>query len=86
MSMKSVSSFRFSTGVLGYPILFVLIIWIVFWAELRFGFQLKYLDLPSKNRRIDWCSFQSFYTWFINTSVSQQYSTIYSIHGFILFL
>ena len=45
MSMNSVSSFRFTTGVLGYPILFVLIIWIVFWAELRFGFQLKYFGI-----------------------------------------
>lgn len=30
--------FKFSTGVIGYPILFVLIIWIVFWFEVRFGF------------------------------------------------
>ena len=30
--------FRFSTGVLGYPLLFVLLIWIVFWFEVRFGF------------------------------------------------
>ncbi|NND52180.1 MAG: rhomboid family intramembrane serine protease [Flavobacteriaceae bacterium] len=30
--------FKFSTGVIGFPILFVLIIWIVFWFEVRFGF------------------------------------------------
>lgn len=30
--------FKFSTGVIGYPILFILIIWIVFWVEIRFGF------------------------------------------------
>ena len=30
--------FRFTTGVVGYPLLFVLIIWIVFWFEIRFGF------------------------------------------------
>ena len=45
MSMNSVSSFRFTTGVLAYPIVFVLLIWIVFWAELRFGFQFKYLGI-----------------------------------------
>ena len=30
--------FKFSTGVIGYPILFVLLIWIIFWFEVRFGF------------------------------------------------
>ena len=30
--------FKYTTGVVGYPILFVLIIWIVFWFEVRFGF------------------------------------------------
>lgn len=30
--------FKYSTGVIGFPILFVLIIWIVFWFEVRFGF------------------------------------------------
>lgn len=29
--------FKYTTGVIGYPILFVLIIWIVFWIEVRFG-------------------------------------------------
>ncbi|MBT8258573.1 MAG: rhomboid family intramembrane serine protease [Bacteroidia bacterium] len=33
--------FKFSTGVVGFPLLFVLIIWIVFWAEVRFGFRLN---------------------------------------------
>lgn len=36
--MKSRDPFIFTTGVLGYPIAFVLFIWIVFWAEVRFGF------------------------------------------------
>lgn len=36
--MKSKDPFIFTTGVLGYPITFVLLIWIVFWAEVRFGF------------------------------------------------
>lgn len=37
--------FKFSTGVIGYPILFILIIWIVFWFEVRFGFDFKYLGI-----------------------------------------
>ncbi|MCO4822298.1 MAG: rhomboid family intramembrane serine protease [Flavobacteriaceae bacterium] len=31
--------FKYSTGVVGFPILFVLIIWLVFWFEVRFGFR-----------------------------------------------
>lgn len=36
--MKDQQHFKFSTGVIGYPILFVLLIWLVFWFEIRFGF------------------------------------------------
>lgn len=39
--MKKSSPFEFTTGVLGYPILFVLLIWIVFWFEIRFGVSLN---------------------------------------------
>ena len=39
--MNSNYSFRLTSGVIGYPILFVLLIWIVFWAKLRFGLDLK---------------------------------------------
>ena len=39
--MSQQEPFRYSTGVIGYPILFVLIIWIVFWFEVRFGFDFK---------------------------------------------
>ena len=35
--MKSQEHFKFSNGVIVYPILFVLIIWLVFWYEIRFG-------------------------------------------------
>lgn len=45
MSMKTTSSFQFSLGVLGYPLLFLLLIWIVFWAELRFGLHLKHFGV-----------------------------------------
>ncbi|MEC3906905.1 rhomboid family intramembrane serine protease [Tamlana sp. 2201CG12-4] len=30
--------FKFSTGVVAYPIFFVLVIWLVFWSEVRFGY------------------------------------------------
>ncbi|WP_242085739.1 rhomboid family intramembrane serine protease [Aestuariivivens sediminis] len=36
--MTARQPFKFSTGVIAYPILFVLIIWLVFWFEVRFGF------------------------------------------------
>ena len=35
--MKKQEHFTFSNGVIAYPLLFVLIIWIVFWYEIRFG-------------------------------------------------
>ena len=34
--MKKQNTLRFTTDVLLYPILFVLVLWIVFWVELRF--------------------------------------------------
>ena len=36
--MKGQDQFRFSTGVIAYPIFFVLFIWLVFWFEVRFGY------------------------------------------------
>lgn len=36
--MKNQEHFKFSTGVVAYPIFFVLIIWLVFWFEVRFGY------------------------------------------------
>ena len=35
--MEEHKQFKYSTGVVGYPIFFVLAIWIVFWVEVRFG-------------------------------------------------
>lgn len=35
--MKKQEPFVFTTGVIAYPILFVLLIWVVFWMEVRFG-------------------------------------------------
>ena len=36
--MNNQEQFKYSTGVIGYPIAFVMIIWLVFWFEVRFGF------------------------------------------------
>ncbi|MDO5972104.1 rhomboid family intramembrane serine protease [Flavivirga aquimarina] len=36
--MKPQDHFKFSTGVIIYPVLFVLIVWLVFWYEVRFGY------------------------------------------------
>ena len=36
--MRNQEHFKFSTGVVAYPIAFVLLIWLVFWFEIRFGF------------------------------------------------
>ena len=35
--MKTSSPFVFTSGTIGFPLLFVLLIWIVFWIEVRFG-------------------------------------------------
>lgn len=35
--MKASSPFVFTSGTIAYPLLFVLLIWIVFWIEVRFG-------------------------------------------------
>ena len=43
--MNPQQTFRFSTGVIGYPIAFVLLIWIVFWFEVRFGYRFNYLGV-----------------------------------------
>lgn len=43
--MERGNHFRFSTGVIGYPLLFVLAIWIVFWFEIRFGFDFNHFGI-----------------------------------------
>lgn len=42
---KQENSLMFTSGVLGYPLLFVLLIWLVFWFEIRFGFDFNYLGV-----------------------------------------
>ena len=36
--MNKEEHFKFSNSVVAYPIFITLIIWVVFWAEVRFGF------------------------------------------------
>jgi membrane associated rhomboid family serine protease len=35
------NNFNYYTGVIGYPILFVILIWLIFWVEFRFNVDLK---------------------------------------------
>lgn len=43
--MKPKEPFSFSSGVILFPVLFVLIIWLVFWFEVRFSFDFNYLGI-----------------------------------------
>ncbi|WP_308992956.1 rhomboid family intramembrane serine protease [Mariniflexile litorale] len=43
--MNDQDHFKFSTGVIAYPIFFVLTIWLVFWVEVRFGFNFSKLGI-----------------------------------------
>jgi membrane associated rhomboid family serine protease len=36
--MRDQEQFKYTTGVIGFPVFFVLFLWIVFWFEVRFGF------------------------------------------------
>lgn len=40
--MEEKNDFQFYTGMIGYPLLFVLVIWLVFWFEIRFGFDFNH--------------------------------------------
>ena len=39
--MNNQQHFKYSTGVIAYPIFFVLLIWIVFWLQVRFFYGIK---------------------------------------------
>ena len=47
--LKHRQPFIFSTGVIAYPLLFVLVIWLVFWFEIRFGFDFNYLGVQPRS-------------------------------------
>lgn len=40
---------EFKSSTIAYPLLFVLIIWIVFWAEVRFGLDFNYLGVAPRD-------------------------------------
>lgn len=42
---KQEDSLTFTPGVLGYPLMFVLLIWLVFWFEIRFGFDFNHMGV-----------------------------------------
>jgi membrane associated rhomboid family serine protease len=46
--LKERQSFDFSTGVIGYPLLFILLLWIVFWFEIRFGFDFNHFGIQPR--------------------------------------
>ncbi len=46
--LKQREPFAFSTGVIGYPLLFILLIWIVFWFEIRFGFDFNHFGIQPR--------------------------------------
>ena len=47
--MAKKSNLEFSSDVILYPLLMVMSLWVVFWAEFRFGWQLKYFGIyPQK--------------------------------------
>lgn len=39
--MENQQQFKYSTGVVGYPTAFVMLIWVVFWAQVRFFPEIK---------------------------------------------
>ena len=45
LEMEEHKNFKYSTGVIAYPITFILIIWLVFWVEVRFGFNFTTLGI-----------------------------------------
>ncbi|PKA83460.1 membrane associated rhomboid family serine protease [Ulvibacter sp. MAR_2010_11] len=47
--MSKNKALYFSTEVIGYPLLFVMLMWVFFWAEIRFGWNLNFLGIyPQK--------------------------------------
>ena len=42
---KSPDKLELTTGVIGFPVLFVLLIWTIYWFEIRFGFDFTFLGV-----------------------------------------
>ncbi len=45
LSMANLQPLKFTPSVIGYPLLFVMVLWIVFWVESRFGFNFNFLGI-----------------------------------------
>ena len=55
------NNFNYYTGVIGYPILFVILIWLIFWVEFRFNIDLKSFGIqPRKLEGISGIIFSPF--------------------------
>ena len=48
-SVKSEDSFQYHTGIVAFPLVFVLLIWIVYWIEIKFGINLNFLGVYPRN-------------------------------------
>lgn len=46
--MDNQGQFKYSTGVFAYPTAFVLLIWVIFWAQVRFFPEIKYFGIYPK--------------------------------------
>ena len=55
------NNFNYHTGIIGYPILFVILIWLIFWIEFRFNVDLKSFGIqPRKIEGISGIIFSPF--------------------------
>jgi len=43
--MNNQDQFKYTTGVVGFPLTFVMILWLIFWFEVRFGFSFNDLGV-----------------------------------------
>ena len=43
--MNNQDQFKYTTGVIGFPLAFVIILWLIFWFEVRFGFSFNDLGV-----------------------------------------
>ncbi|WP_347922612.1 rhomboid family intramembrane serine protease [Pontimicrobium sp. SW4] len=43
--MNNQDQFKYTTGVVGFPLAFVMILWLIFWFEVRFGFSFNDLGV-----------------------------------------
>lgn len=61
MAMNESNHFKFSTGVIAYPVFFILLIWVVFWFEVRFSFNFsKYGIYPHTTKGLRGIVFSPF--------------------------